>query len=295
MKIGFIGFGGAAYGLTKGLKQEGLEDIYFFDSLWEAQPHGDIILGHAEETGAVFKESIQVLIQESDIIISCVTGSVALAVADKAAPWLEPRHLFVDVNTASPKTMEAVGDVIEKTGAAFADVAMLGAIPAFLHRVPCLASGNGAKRFNSIMQPHGMDITCVGEFPGQASAIKMFRSVFMKGFLALLMEMLNGTHKYQVDSIVLDSIAKTMEKKSFLETVHLQMAKGVISAEQMSHEMEAVMDTYKEMGLNPVMSSATREKLKWCSQMKLDEHFGGKMPDSLDEILDIMENKAKSL
>ncbi len=293
MKIGFIGFGGAAYGLAKGLRQEGLTEMYYFDSLWETPPNCDVILRHATETDTVFKESIKALIEEVEIVISCVTGSVALPVARQASSYLEKRHLFVDVNTASPKTMEAVGNAVRESGAGFADVAMLGGIPAFLHRVPSLASGNGAKRFKKAMDPYGMDITVVGEIPGQASAIKMFRSVFMKGFLALLMEMLNGTHRYGVDSVVLESIAKTMEKKSFLETVRMQMGKGVINAERMSHEMEEVIETYTEMALPSVMSSATREKLEWCSQMKFSDHFGGEMPDSLHEILDVMDERTR--
>lgn len=293
MKIGFIGFGGAAYGLAKGLGQEGLTGMSYFDALWETLPNSEVILRHAEETGALFKKSIEALVEEVDIVISCVTGAVALPVAEQAGPFLENRHLFVDVNTASPKTMEAVGAVIQKSGADFVDVAMLGGIPAFLHRVPSLASGSGAERFKRAMDPYGMDITCVGDVPGQASAIKMFRSVFMKGFLALLMEMLNGTHRYKVDAVVLDSIAQTMEKKAFLETVRMQMVKGVVNAERMSHEMEEVIETYSEMGLPSVMSSATREKLKWCSQMNLAEHFGGDIPESLEEVLDIMEEKSK--
>ena len=293
MNIGFIGFGGAAYGLAKGLKQSGLQEVCFFDSLCEIPSKSDVIFRHAAETGAVFKKSIEQLVTESEIIISCVTGSVALPVAAQAAEFLEPRHLYVDVNTASPKTMEAVSDVIEGKGVSFADVAMLGAVPAFLHRVPCLASGNGADRFRSAMQPYGMDITCVGTVPGQASAIKMFRSVFMKGFLALLMEMLSGTHRYQVDSLVLDSIAKTMEKNPFLETVRLQLAKGVINAERMSHEMEAVVATYAEMELPSVMAAAACEKLRWCSEMNLKDYFAGSMPHSLDEILNVMDEKIK--
>lgn len=292
MTIGFVGFGGAAYGITKGLKEEGFGKICFFDPLWNTAPNGDVIQKHAEETGAILQKSLELLIRESEIVISCVTGAVALSVAEQAAPFLESRHLFVDVNTASPRLMESVGDLVHRTGADFADVAMLGGIPTFLHRVPCIASGDGAERFRKMMIPFGMDITCIGEMAGQASAIKMFRSVFMKGFLALLMEMLSGTHRYQVDSLVLDSIAKTMEKNSFLETVRLQMAKGVINAGRMSDEMEAVVDTFTEMGLPSVMASAAREKLEWCSRMNLNEHFAGAMPESLDEILDIIEVKS---
>ncbi len=294
MKVGFIGFGGAAYGLTKGLKQAGLRDVSFFDSLCDIPSKSSVILEHAAETGALFKEGVEQLVTDSEIVISCVTGSVALPAAEQAALFLEPHQLYVDVNTASPKTMEAVGDVIRTSGALFADVAMLGAIPTFLHRVPCLASGNGAERFKRAMQPYDMDITCVGEQPGQASAIKMFRSVFMKGFLALLIEMLSGTHRYKVDELVLDSIAKTMEKNSFLETVRLQMAKGVINAERMSHEMEAVVETYAEMGLASGMASAACEKLRWVSDMNIKEDFSGSMSQSLDEILDVIEKKIRA-
>ena len=294
MNIGFIGFGGAASGLTKGLQEAGLQQVSFFDSLCQVPEKSGMIFKHAAETGAVFKTSLEKLVGEAEIIISCVTGSVALPVAEQAALFMQPHHLYVDVNTASPKTMEAAAAAVEASGASFADVAMLGAVPAFLHRVPCLASGNGAERFKAVMEPYGMDITCVGTAAGQASAIKMFRSVFMKGILALLMEMLSGTHRYQVDELVLDSIAKTMEKNSFLETARLQMAKGVINAERMSQEMEAVIETYAEMELPSVMASATCEKLRWCSAMNLKDYFAGSMSQSLAEILAVMDKKIRA-
>lgn len=291
MRIGFIGFGGAGYGLAKGLSQAGVSELFFFDPRWETPPHNKIIMKHGEEVGAHLTGSIHELICSSEIIISCVTGTAALAVAEEAVASLRSDHLFVDVNTASPETMLAVGNVVNGAGVLFADVAMMGAVPAFLHRVPCLASGDGAAKFKTVMQPFGMEIVCVGDTAGQASAIKMFRSIFMKGFLALLLEMLTAAHRYQVDEIVLESLVKTMEKSGFLETVRLQLAKGVISAERMAHEMEAVISTLAEMGMPAGMASATREKLMWCSEMMLAEHFGGEMPASISEILVAIELK----
>jgi 3-hydroxyisobutyrate dehydrogenase-like beta-hydroxyacid dehydrogenase len=214
-----------------------------------------------------------------------VTGSVALEVAGRAAPHLSAQHAYVDVNTASPKTMEAVFSAIRDSGAPFTDVAMMGGIPAFGHHVPCLASGNGAEAFKKLMDPYGMDITCVGEVPGQASAIKMFRSIFMKGFLALLLEMLHASRQYRVEPIVMDSIAATMAKNEFLETARLQLSKGVVNAERMSHEMEAVVETLTDLGVPSTMASAARETLQWCSELGLAEHFGHQMPDSTEDIL----------
>lgn len=287
-KLGFIGFGGAGYGLAKGLREGGLIDITFFDLIQDDESAGPLINRRADETGARPCNGVAELIDGVDIIISCVTGSAALAVAKVAALHLKPRHLFVDVNTTSPKTMELVYDALRESGASFADVAMMGAVPAFLHRVPCLASGNGALLFKGSMETYGMDITCVGDAPGQASAIKMLRSVFMKGFLALLLETLGATHRYGVDTIVLDSLARTMAKNDFIETVRLQLAKGVISAERMSHEMEAVVQTLVEMGAPATMSAATRDTLHWCSGLDLAEHFNYELPGSLEEILDAL-------
>jgi 3-hydroxyisobutyrate dehydrogenase-like beta-hydroxyacid dehydrogenase len=291
MRIGFIGFGGAGYGLAKGLRQAGVSELFFFDPRGKTPPHDTVILKHGEEVGARQTGSIPELIRSSTIIISCVTGTAALAVAEEAVASLRPEHLFVDVNTASPETMLAVGNVVNGAGVPFVDIAMMGAVPAFLHRVPCLASGDGAAKFKTVMQPFGMEITCVGDIAGQASAIKMFRSIFMKGFLALLLETLTAAHRYHVDDIVLDSLVKTMEKSGFLETVRLQLAKGVISAERMAHEMEAVISTLAEMGMPADMAAATRDKLTWCSRMRLDEHFGGEMPGSIGEILAAIELK----
>jgi len=190
--------------------------------------------------------------------------------------------------------METVGAIIEKAGAVFIDVAMMGAIPAFLHKVPILASGTGAAQFKDMMQPYEMDITCVGDAPGQASAIKMFRSIFMKGLVALLLETLTATHQYDVDQTVLESIATTIEKQPFLETVRLQVAKGVVNAERMTHEMEAVIQTLDDMEVPARMTVATRDKLKWCHGLGLKEHFDGEMPKTMKEALDTITAKLSS-
>ena len=287
-KIGFIGFGGAGYGLSKGLQESERIDITFFDSMQDDESVGPILSRRADETGARSCSSVAELIDSAGIIISCVPGTFALKVAEEAALHLEPHHLFVDVSTTSPKTMRLVDKTLRKSGSTFADVAMMGAVPTFLHRVPCVASGTGAQRFKSRMEPYGMDITWVGEEPGQATAIKMLRSVFMKGLLALLIETLGATHRYGVDEIVLESLARTMARNDFLEIVRQQLAKGVISAARMTHEMEAVVQTLVEMGAPATMSAATRVTLRRCSNLGLDEHFNHEMPDSLEEILDAL-------
>jgi 3-hydroxyisobutyrate dehydrogenase-like beta-hydroxyacid dehydrogenase len=293
MKIGFIGFGGAGYGLAKGLQQAGLTEILFYDRMQQTPPYAEVIRRHAAEIGALPTESTGELLSRIDVVFSCVTGAMAISVAEETAPFLRATHLYADVNTAAPQIKEQVAGIVEKTGAAFVDAAMMGAVPTFLHRVPILASGGGAERFRQCMQPCGMNIRVIGIKPGQASAIKMFRSIFMKGLLSLFLEMLTATHRYGVDETVLGSIAESLDGVPFLETARLQMTKGGVNAERMAHEMEEVIATLEGMGLPAGMSRASMEKLRWCAGFGLRERFGGELPSTLNEVLLAMENPAE--
>lgn len=67
MKIGFIGFGAAGYGLTKGLMQAGIKDVLFFDTNYRTPPYDGLIRKHAAETGAVLTESAEELLAASEI------------------------------------------------------------------------------------------------------------------------------------------------------------------------------------------------------------------------------------
>ncbi|MHB8907425.1 MAG: DUF1932 domain-containing protein [Syntrophales bacterium] len=289
MKLGFIGFGGAGYGLAKGLKGAGLEEIHFHDRMQSTPPYAEVIERHAAETGAVWAATVRELFARVEVVISCVTGAMAVEVAREAAPFIRAGHLYADVNTASPHVKETVAGIVETAGGLFADAAMMGAIPAFLHRVPILASGSGAARFLEYMQPYGMNIRVIGEKPGQASAIKMFRSIFMKGLLSLFLEMLTATHRYGVDEMVLASIAESLDGTPFRETARVQMTKGTVNAERMAHEMEEVIATLEELGVPAEMSRASREKLLWCAGFGLRERFGGELPSTLEEVLGEME------
>jgi 3-hydroxyisobutyrate dehydrogenase-like beta-hydroxyacid dehydrogenase len=289
MKAGFIGFGGAGFGLAQGLKGAGVEEIHFHDRMQEKPPFSEVISQRAAKIVAVQASSLGELLGRVDLVISCVTGAMAVSVAREAVTHLTTNHLYADVNTASPKVKEEVAKIVEKTGASFCDAAMLGAIPAYLHKVPILASGGGAQGFHDRMTPFGMNIRVIGDKPGQASAIKMFRSIFMKGLLSLFVETLTATHRYGVDEMVLASIAESLDGTPFLETARMQMTKGSVNAERMGHEMEEVIATLEELGVPAGMSRASREKLLWFAGFGLRDKFGGELPATLGEVLAAME------
>jgi len=288
MDIAFIGFGGAAYGIAKGLRREGIGNIFFHTRSWATPPYDEVIAKRAAETGAVLKKSMEELVRSADIIFSCVTGSVTVAMAETTAPYLHSGQLYVDLNTTKPEDKKMAAEIVQRSGAFFVDAAMMGGIPTYLHRVPIFASGAGARRFRDTFQPFGMQIEVIGPTPGQASAIKMFRSIFMKGLLALLLEVMDASKKYKATETVLSSISETMDRTQFLETARLVVTKGVVNPERMAHEMEDVIKTLELVGASTIMSTATREKLEWCARYRLRERFAGEIPQTLTEVLELI-------
>lgn len=289
--LGFIGFGEAASGISKGLKNSGFENICFYDSFYNKEPMGKLIMKRADDVKAILCESEEELANKAKVIMSSVVARVAVDVAKSISPFLTKEHIYIDANAASPMVKEEVADIIKETGAKFVDAALMGPIPTFLNKVPTLASGNGANEFKELMSPYDMNIECIGDKPGQASAIKMFRSIFMKGYVTLLLETMVAANKYSASDMVLNSIAETMDKDSFMETVRLLVTRGVIHADRRAFEMNEVLKTLGAIGVDSTMSEATQKKLQWCSELKMKEYFNGEPPKTLEEVLEGFETK----
>lgn len=292
-KIGFIGFGEASYNIAKGLKEEGIEQITAYDKFWNIEPQAALIRKRAEDAGVTLAPSLGEMIADAEYIFSAVSANLALPLAKEARPYLGEGKCYVDINAASPMTKEAVAETVGETGALFVDVAVMGPVPIYKHKVPILASGNGAKKFCQVFSQYEMDLTFMGEEAGRSSASKMFRSIFMKGFVVLLLETIIASNQYGVEDDVLTSIQKTLEGGPFYEVINNLLTRGVIHSERREHEMEEVIATLKGLGVDYTMSEGTKKKLRWCTEMGFREHFQGVPPADFHEILDAYKTLVK--
>ena len=166
--IGFIGFGEAAFHITKGVREAGLRDFVAYDIHTHTAGRGEKIWQHAQETGTQLVESNGELAGATEWMISAVTSDQAANAAQQNAPHLTPRHLYADVNSVSPAVKQAIGKTIEATGARFVEIAMMQPVPPYGHRVPILAGGIAAPQFRDRMAPYGMRIQVVGPEIGTA-------------------------------------------------------------------------------------------------------------------------------
>ena len=162
---------------------------------------------------------------------------------------------------------------------------MLGPLPVYKHKVPISASGNGVDRLIALMTPYGMDITKVSENPGDASAVKLIRSIYMKGVAALYLELLEAAHEFNVEQLVLDSISETIDSKSFRETMNRLVTGTSIHALRRSIELDGSIQMLEASNLkNSVMSKAAKIRQTLAS-FNLKEKFKGQKPDYWLEVI----------
>jgi 3-hydroxyisobutyrate dehydrogenase-like beta-hydroxyacid dehydrogenase len=197
----------------------------------------------------------------ADVVLSLNAQSAALGAASSVAEVLTARHLYADLNTTSPAVKREVGAAIAPSGAAFADVALLGPVPGKGLSTPCLASGPGAARFAEIFGGLGMPVETVGGEAGEAAARKLLRSVFMKGLAAAALESLAAASAAGQERWLRDEILAVLHDADgalldrLLEGSHRH-------ARRRADEMDAAAELVAELGLEPRVAAAARDLLR---------------------------------
>src|ERR1700679_1139119 len=97
MKIGFIGFGEAAFHIAKGLRQPGIASICAFDINVT-----DNMRQRAREAQTVLVDTNRERAQSCGIMLSAVTANQAASAAEQNAPYLTSSHIYADLNSVSP-------------------------------------------------------------------------------------------------------------------------------------------------------------------------------------------------
>ncbi len=281
-KIGFIGFGEAAALIAEGLTGAGVTGITAYDV--RERPGSD---------GVTMAASMEEMLGTSDIVFAAVTSAVALSVATEAAPHLTQRHLYVDINSVSPETKIAVGKTVTGAGARFVEAAVMAGVPGYGHKVPMLLAGEAAGELIKAMQPLGMVMEDFGPELGRAAALKMFRSIMVKGMEALFQECVLGAELYGVSKRVMDSIGDGYPGLDWDKLAHHLIGRTAIHGERRAHEMEEVAETLKSLGIEPVMSAAAAKRIKWAADKGLAEKFGDEAPESYVEVIDAINDAEK--
>ena len=265
-RIGLIGYGEVGKTFAGGLKgkpgvaQSGAWDLKF------AQPATrEAELAHARDAGVTAHESMQALCEASDLVISAVTASNTLAVVQEAAPFLEPGTLFLDLNSASPGTKQQCAGLVEARGAHYVEAGVMTSVPPYGIRVPMLLGGTKAAELAPVLVGWGMDAKAVSEQLGVASAIKMCRSVMIKGLEALVIESYATARQYGVEDHVLPTLAETFPQIDWQKQGAWFFMRVVQHGKRRAEEMRESANTVREAGFPPMMTTAIAEKQQWVA------------------------------
>jgi 3-hydroxyisobutyrate dehydrogenase-like beta-hydroxyacid dehydrogenase len=136
-------------------------------------------------------------------------------------------------------------------------VALLAPVPDRGLRTPALASGAGARAFADAVGPLGMPVEAVSELPGDASTMKLLRSVFMKGIAAAAIESLDAARVAGHAEWLRGEIAAVVGEPlldRLLDGSRRHAARRV-------DEMEAAQALLDELGIEPRITAATASLL----------------------------------
>lgn len=291
MNIGFIGYGEAAFNISLGLKGEGVAGIRANDAMMDHEVMGKQVHSRAEQAGVTLVSSAKEIARWADVLFAAVPSSFTMDVCNEIKECLRPGQVYVDVSASTPATKEAIWEAVKDTGILFADAAMLGSLPKDKHKVPITASGNGAARFHELMTPYGMKITLAGEKAGAASAIKLVRSIFMKGVASLMIEMLQAADAYGVSDEVVASVGESMDNIPFTSHLDRLVTGSALHCVRRAAEMKGSIAMLGEAGISAEMTVATKHRLEALEGYHFAEHYTDSKPAGWQEIIEAIRVK----
>lgn len=182
MKIGFLGYGEAARAFHDGLSRAALAYDILLDS-------GDGAMRQAMIGHGAAPVSIAGL-AEADWVFSAVTADQSLRAVEPLLPHLRQGQVLIDINSVSPGRKRQTAAAVEAAGGLYLDMAVMAPVHPKKHATPVLLAGEPAERLLPQLLALGFSASLVGPEPGAATAIKMVRSLFVKGLEAITVETL---------------------------------------------------------------------------------------------------------
>ncbi len=293
IKLGLVGFGEVGSTLGRGFREQGLAHVVSYDKYAFDGPFSALIQKRAAAAGVPLVRSAEELARSCDVILGVTPGTASVESAEAFAPHLTPKHVFVDLASATPKVKRAVGKILAASGAAIADASIMGTPHADGHRLPLLSSGPASQTFVELLTPWGLRIEHVPGELGAASGIKIMRSVIAKGLEALLIECALGARRYGIDEAVLASFGKFADSRPFVDFANFLMVTDVIHADRRGHEARMSAEALEDAGVEPIMTRATAERLEWVAALGAKEHFGGEVPQHYSAAIEGIETLLK--
>ncbi|MBN8557722.1 MAG: DUF1932 domain-containing protein [Proteobacteria bacterium] len=276
IRLGLIGYGEVGKIFSAGLN--GLSVVTAvgaWDLKFARADTGAAERAHAASAGVQAHDSAAALCAASELVISAVTASSTLAVAEEAARHIRPGTLFLDLNSASPGTKRQCAALLDGAGAHYVEAGVMTSVPPYGIRVPMLLGGAQAAALAARLNDWGMDVRAVSEQLGVASAIKMCRSVMIKGLEALVIESYIAARAYGVEEHMLPTLRETFPSIDWAAQGTYFFQRVAQHGQRRAEEMRESARTVREAGCEPLMTAAIADKQQWVAEQARAGVFDG--------------------
>lgn len=234
-------------------------------------------LGAAERLDLPLRTDLSQAVKGADLVLIVAAASGLHEIVAQIAGHMQRDALLADLTAATPPQ---VVDAARTSGnwTTFVDVSIMGAVSMQGSRTPLLASGPLASGFAKRMNDLGFNVRAMPDSEaGQASGVKLMRSIFAKGMEALMLEAalagaamgLSEELALQMDNF--DTMPMREHLAMYLRTHPRHAARRLV-------EMEAAQGQLKANGLPSFTTRAALERYR--RTLTLAERAGLPEPDA---------------
>ena len=290
-RLCFIGFGEAGQAIASGLREAGVERIATWDILFP-KDEGARLKQAGEKMGARLASSAADAVANSDIIVSAVTAASSLEAAQSVAPHIAGNPYYLDINSVSPGRKQATARLLEGT-ARYVDVAILAPIHPRRHQTPLLLAGPHAQAVMPLLvdELEMRGAIAAGEI-GAAAALKMIRSVMIKGIEALTAECFLAAQRAGITQEVAASLHNNYPTLDWDKVISYNLERMASHGTRRADEMEQVAVTLAEFGIEPLMASATVARQRQMGELGKQDDVRAAKTEGRDAMLEAVSKAA---
>jgi 3-hydroxyisobutyrate dehydrogenase-like beta-hydroxyacid dehydrogenase len=292
-RLCFIGFGEAGQAIASGLRETGIETIAAWDILFPGA-EGAPLKQAGEKMGARIATSAADAVRGSDIVISAVTAASSLEAARSVEPHLSGNPYFLDLNSVSPGRKKDTEKLLGAK-ARYVDVAILAPIHPKRHQTPVLLAGPHAETVMPLLIDElEMRGAIAGSEVGQAAGLKMIRSVMIKGIEALSLECFLAARRAGIVDEVAASLKNNYPTLDWSQIKDYNIERMASHGVRRADEMDQVAATLRELGIDPLMATATSTRQREMGLIGKDPAVRATLAEGGNPMLDAISTAAKN-
>lgn len=280
-RFSVIGFGEVGQILAADLLKTGAQPVGLFDLKFDDP---DSIPSRAVRAPLRAAADATDAVKGAQLVISSVTAANGLSAAQSVVDGLEPGAFFLDINSVSPGVKRQSAEAITAAGGRYVEAAVMSSVPGHRIATPMLLGGPNADAFLEMAAPLGFCARVYSHEVGRASAVKMCRSILIKGMETLFTESLLTARRLGVEKDVLASLQDTIAT-DWDKLAGYMVMRTLKHGKRRAEELREVARTVAEAHIPPIMATAIAERqdMAWKLGERVDLDAG--LMELLDAVL----------